>query len=285
MKTAEGAVEHSAPRTAGRDEAFRSEIRPRLKGRSRGAGGPCGGDAGPRAQRARHRGRVPQPTTARRFSPAPRSLRPESDCGRIARRSPAAISAAMTSLICSPAASPSGSARASGAGRVLAAWGMTREGRKVLPHLMSGSKEDYETVSAFFQDMRGRGLGDPPPAVCDGAPGIIKATGTCFPRSERQRCLFHRMSNLAAKVSRDEAWPGVPAGRPAPHARRLPGPSPAVLALILSGNGRRSSPARRPASRMTSRPAPRICGCRCGAARRSGPQTCWSACSAGSGGA
>ena len=38
---------------------------------------------------------------------------------------------------------------------VLAAWGMTHEGRKVLLHLMSGSKEDYETVSAFFQDMRG----------------------------------------------------------------------------------------------------------------------------------
>ena len=64
-----------------------------------------------------------------------------------------------------------------------------------------------ETVSAFFQDMRGRGLGDPLLAVCDGAPGIIKAIETCFPRSERQRCLFHRMSNLAAKVSREDAWP------------------------------------------------------------------------------
>ena len=34
MKTAEGAVEYTAPQIAGRDEAFRSEIRPRLKGRS-----------------------------------------------------------------------------------------------------------------------------------------------------------------------------------------------------------------------------------------------------------
>ena len=32
---------------------------------------------------------------------------------------------------------------------------------KVLLHLMSGSKEDTETVRAFFQDMRARGLGDP----------------------------------------------------------------------------------------------------------------------------
>ena len=43
---------------------------------------------------------------------------------------------------------------------VLAAWGFTLYGRKVLLHLMAGSKEDGETVSAFFQDMRARGLGD-----------------------------------------------------------------------------------------------------------------------------
>ncbi len=42
--------------------------------------------------------------------------------------------------------------------------------------------------------------------VSDGAPGIIKAIETCFPRSERQRCLAHRMRNLAAKVPED-IWP------------------------------------------------------------------------------
>ena len=40
---------------------------------------------------------------------------------------------------------------------------------------MAGSKEDTETVRAFFQDMRGRGLGDPLLVVSDGAPGIIRA--------------------------------------------------------------------------------------------------------------
>jgi transposase-like protein len=89
---------------------------------------------------------------------------------------------------------------------VLAAWGFTAEGRKVLLHLMAGSKEDHETVSAFFQDMRARGLGDPLLVVSDGAPGIIKAIETGFPRSERQRCLAHRMRNLAAKVPED-VWP------------------------------------------------------------------------------
>jgi len=41
--------------------------------------------------------------------------------------------------------------------------------------LMAGSQEDTETVRAFFQDMRGRGLGDPVLVVSDGAPGIIRA--------------------------------------------------------------------------------------------------------------
>jgi len=93
---------------------------------------------------------------------------------------------------------------------VMAAWGFTATGAKVLLHLMAGSKEDAETVSAFFQDMRARGLGDPVLIVSDGAPGIIKAIETCFPRSARQRCLAHRMRNLAAKVPED-IWPEVKA--------------------------------------------------------------------------
>jgi putative transposase len=58
---------------------------------------------------------------------------------------------------------------------VLAAWGIGADGRKVLLALMAGSKEDVETVRAFFQDLRARGLGDPLLVVSDGAPGIIRA--------------------------------------------------------------------------------------------------------------
>ena len=89
---------------------------------------------------------------------------------------------------------------------VLAAWGIGEDGRKSLLGLMAGSKEDVETVRAFFQDLRARGLGDPLLVVSDGAPGIIRAIEECFPRSARQRCLAHRMRNLAAKVSADP-WP------------------------------------------------------------------------------
>jgi transposase-like protein len=89
---------------------------------------------------------------------------------------------------------------------VLAAWGIGEDGRKVLLGLMAGSKEDVETVRAFFQDLRARGLGDPLLVVSDGAPGIIRAIEECFPRSARQRCLAHRMRNLAVKVPTD-LWP------------------------------------------------------------------------------
>src|ERR1700677_1098301 len=44
---------------------------------------------------------------------------------------------------------------------VLAAWGIGEDGRKSLLGLMAGSREDVETVRAFFQDLRARGLGDP----------------------------------------------------------------------------------------------------------------------------
>jgi transposase-like protein len=89
---------------------------------------------------------------------------------------------------------------------VLAAWGHTAEGRRILLHLMAGSKEDAETVTVFFEDMKRRGLDDPLLVISDGAPGVIKAIEVCFPRAARQRCLAHRMRNLASKVPAD-VWP------------------------------------------------------------------------------
>src|SRR5262249_41137767 len=119
-----------------------------------------------------------------------------SGCGRITRRSPSATWVSTKSFICLLTASR----LRPGAKRepVLTAWGFTLEGRRVLLHMMAGSKEDAETVTAFFEDMKRRGLNDPLLVTSDGAPGIIKAIEVCFPRAARQRCLAHRMRNLAA---------------------------------------------------------------------------------------
>jgi putative transposase len=53
---------------------------------------------------------------------------------------------------------------------------------------------------------KGFASSDPLLVISDGAPGIIKAIEICFPLAARQRCLAHRMRNLAAKVPED-VWP------------------------------------------------------------------------------
>ena len=91
---------------------------------------------------------------------------------------------------------------------VLCAWGITEDGRKVLLHLAPGTKEDTASCTAFFEDLKRRGLADPLLVVTDGAPGLIRAVETCFPRALRQRCLAHRMRNLRGKVP-EATWPDV----------------------------------------------------------------------------
>jgi transposase-like protein len=143
---------------------------------------------------------------------------------------------------------------------VIAAWGIGEDGRKVLLHLIAGSKEDTETVRAFFQDMRMRGFGDPLLVVSDGAPGVIRAIEECFPRSARQRCLAHRMRNLAVKFqpicgpSSRRGW------RPAIRCRHERSRPISPTASVLNTQPRCHP--RSPASRTISKPALRICGCR-----------------------
>src|SRR5205823_5827818 len=83
---------------------------------------------------------------------------------------------------------------------VMAGWGILADGKKALLHLAPGTKEDTASCKEFFRDMRRRGLPDPLLVVSDGAPGIIRAIEECFPRALRQRCLAHKMRNLASKV-------------------------------------------------------------------------------------
>jgi len=91
---------------------------------------------------------------------------------------------------------------------VLCAWGITEDGRKVLLHLAPGTKEDTASCTAFFEDLKRRGLPDPLLAVTDGAPGLIRAVETCFPRALRQRCLAHRLRNLRSKAP-ERQWPEI----------------------------------------------------------------------------
>ena len=91
---------------------------------------------------------------------------------------------------------------------VLCAWGITEDGRKVLLHLAPGTKEDTASCTAFFEDLKRRGLADPLLVVTDGAAGLIRAAEICFPRALRQRCLVHRLRNLQSKAPESQ-WPEI----------------------------------------------------------------------------
>ena len=114
MRTAEGAVEYTAPRTAGRSDPFRSKIRPELKKSSEGLKN-LAVEMLSRGLSVRGTGMRSAVTTAACCSRAQRSRRSERGCGRITRSSPRAVPAAMTPPICSLTASPRGSGRGSGA--------------------------------------------------------------------------------------------------------------------------------------------------------------------------
>lgn len=205
LRTAEGFVDYAAPQVSGRDEPFRSQIRDHLKGRTQALEDL--------AVELLARGLSVRDIEDAFKDESGRLLLSRTAVSEIGERLWADYQEFATRDLSEYDISYlfiDGIAERIRPGQrrepVLAAWGFTSSGAKVLLHLMAGSKEDAETVSAFFQDMRGRGLGDPLLVVCDGAPGIIKAIETCFPRSQRQRCLAHRMRNLAAKVPED-LWP------------------------------------------------------------------------------
>jgi transposase-like protein len=110
---------------------------------------------------------------------------------------------------------------------VLAAWGILADGKKALLHLAPGTKEDTASCREFFHDLGRRGLPDPLLVVSDGAAGVIRAIEECFPRSMRQRCLAHKIRNLQSKVPED-VWPEFKARAAACYQAASP-----VLARLL----------------------------------------------------
>jgi transposase-like protein len=87
---------------------------------------------------------------------------------------------------------------------VLVAWGFTDQGERVLLAVMLGMRESHEDWLALGRDLIARGLGPPLLIVADGAPGLIKAVGQCWPASDRQHCCVHRVRNLLAKLPERE---------------------------------------------------------------------------------
>lgn len=86
---------------------------------------------------------------------------------------------------------------------ILCAWAICSDGSKQMLHLGCAGSESKDAWSAFFEEMTGRGLRQPLLIVSDGAKGLMAAIQEHFPRSDRQRCLAHKLRNLVSKLPRD----------------------------------------------------------------------------------
>ena len=93
---------------------------------------------------------------------------------------------------------------------ILVVWGILASGTKVLLTMQLGNKESFEDWQEVFRDLVKRGLPEPVLGTTDGAPGLIRAFETVFPKTLRQRCLVHKKRNILAKVP-EEVTPEVKA--------------------------------------------------------------------------
>jgi putative transposase len=86
---------------------------------------------------------------------------------------------------------------------VLAAWGITTDGKPVFVGLETATTESHDAWAGFLTGLGERGLACPLLVISDGAPGLIGAVETTMRAALRQRCLIHRCRNLVAKVPKN----------------------------------------------------------------------------------
>jgi putative transposase len=205
VKSAEGAIEYSAPQIADRAEPFRSRIREIVEGRTEALEAM--------AVELYARGLSTRDIEAVFADETGKSLLSRSAVSEITERLWAEYEAFASRDLSEFEVVylfVDGIAERLHLGQpreaVLAAWSILSDGKKALLHLAPGTKEDTASCREFFQDLRRRGLPDPLLVASDGAPGMIRAIEECFPRAVRQRCLAHKMRNLQSKVPED-VWP------------------------------------------------------------------------------
>jgi len=86
---------------------------------------------------------------------------------------------------------------------LLSAWAICSDGTKRFVHLSAVESESKQSWEVFFEGMIKRGLRQPLLVISDGAPGLIAALEKHFPKADRQRCIAHKLRNIASKLPRD----------------------------------------------------------------------------------
>jgi putative transposase len=87
---------------------------------------------------------------------------------------------------------------------LLMAIGISKDGRRRVLGVQLGDRESAPSWQEFFKDLKSRGfkgscleLG-----IMDGLPGLEVAFSEAFPRAKVQRCIVHKLRNIAAKLPR-----------------------------------------------------------------------------------
>jgi len=70
---------------------------------------------------------------------------------------------------------------------VLAAWGITTDGKPAFIGLAPGSGESANAWHDFLADLKDRGLASPLPIISDGAPGLIFAIEQSLPQGPQAK--------------------------------------------------------------------------------------------------
>jgi transposase-like protein len=86
---------------------------------------------------------------------------------------------------------------------LLCAWGICSDGTKQIIHISAVASESQASWETFFEDLMTRGMRQPLLIVSDGGKGANAAITKNFPNSDRQRCLAHKLRNIASKLPRD----------------------------------------------------------------------------------
>jgi putative transposase len=98
---------------------------------------------------------------------------------------------------------------------VLAAWGITTDGKSAFIGLAPGTGESADAWHDFLADLKERGLASPLLVIGDGAPGLIGAVEQAYPKALRQRCLVRIERGMSLPTSQPGCRPRsrTPIGR------------------------------------------------------------------------
>ena len=89
---------------------------------------------------------------------------------------------------------------------ILVAMGVDTDGNKDILSFQVASSESEARWWGFILDLKERGLSGMELCITDGASGLVKAVTALYPRVPHQRCVVHKVLDLASHLIRPGHW-------------------------------------------------------------------------------